>query len=425
MGSNVVFSMSLCAGLSVVFLSGLTLADPPSNVHIVKKGDTLWNIAGRHLQDQSSWTQIQKLNSLSAPENLQVGTELNIPLKGNAFPVRVVYLQGQGWLSSPGQEERPLVQGMTLDVGHSVRIDKDSFVTLGFGDGVKSVLPSLSRFTLGKDATHGAPQILLQNGEVESYVPKRATPFNSFEVITPQGVLGVRGTHFRVRTDTPQRSVVEVLHGKVVVSSTGVKNHPETPVNANQGVALNAGAVANVRELLGATQSAEQITGAPDNATWQIRAQPVPAAAQYLAQLSRSADFLAIEQDQLSPHPQFSFKGLSDAFYYVRIVAIDSQGLRGAPAEFLLLHRTANGGVEVRQEGQSTLFNWTAAPHESSRQYRLIISSNADLSSPFIDQRGIQSTSINLHDLPPGALHWRVSTDEDALPLVIGTGTLH
>jgi len=424
MRSTLVFSLSLCTGLSAALMPALALPDPPAQVHVVKKGETLWNIAGQYLQNTSDWTQIQKINALGVPQRLQVGAQLNIPLLGSAFPVKIVHLQGQAWLITPGQGEVPLTQGMMLNAGQSVRTGEASFATLSFGDGVNTVLPSHGYLTLRKEQAHGAPQILLQKGEVESYVPKRATPFNSFEVITPQGVLGVRGTHFRVHIGTSQNSLVEVLDGQVVASSTQAENRTETSVNPKQGLVLTEKGTLQVSHLLPATQSAEQAQTPPGNPEWQIRAQPVPAAAEYLAQISRSADFLHIEQDQRNPLPQFSFKGLKDAFYYVRIVAIDSQGLQGLPSEFLLLHRAANGGVEVQQEDQSTFFNWTAVPHAPNARYRLKISSNADLSSALIDQRGIQSTAISIKDLPPGLLYWQVSTDEDLQPSILGSGSL-
>lgn len=186
MRNTVIFNLSLCLGLANILTHAQALADPAGQVHVVKKGETLWDIAGQYLQNPTDWTQIQKLNALGTPQSLQVGTELNIPLLDNAFPVKVLHLQGQAWLIVKGQTERPLAQGMKLDVGQRVRTGEASFVTLGFGDGTKTVLPPLSLVTLSLGQQYETPQILLHQGEVESYVPKQATPGNSFEVITPK-----------------------------------------------------------------------------------------------------------------------------------------------------------------------------------------------------------------------------------------------
>ncbi|MCZ7019373.1 FecR domain-containing protein, partial [Salmonella enterica] len=63
------------------------------------------------------------------------------------------------------------------------------------------------------------PQVILQQGQVEAYVLKRTSDYDRFQIVTPVGVLGVRGTHFRVRNDD-QQSVVEVLNGQVAASRT-------------------------------------------------------------------------------------------------------------------------------------------------------------------------------------------------------------
>jgi hypothetical protein len=41
--------------------------------------------------------------------------------------------------------------------------------------------------------------VILEQGQAEAYVIKQATDYDRFQIVTPVGVLGVRGTHFRVR----------------------------------------------------------------------------------------------------------------------------------------------------------------------------------------------------------------------------------
>ncbi|AZC39855.1 FecR domain-containing protein [Pseudomonas chlororaphis] len=421
------FSFSL--GLSSTLFPVLGQADPiNTQTHVVRQGETLWNIAKQRLNSSSNWPQIQKLNAIDIPRNLQVGSELNIPLQAQAFPVKVLYLQGRAWLIVKGQSEQSLAMGMTLEVGQSVRTGDASFVTLSFADGVLSVLPPRSHVLLSRDRQHGAPQIILQDGEVESYVPKRPTQYNSFEVTTPQGVLGVRGTHFRVRINNPKSSLVEVLDGRVVTLSSLSPSRKEVVIEHNQGLVFSSKGELHVKPLLRAPQDAEHESSAPGNPDWRIRTQTIPGAVAYFAQVSRSADFLNIEQDQLSPRPEFIFKGLEDAFYYVRIVAIDAQGLRGDPASFLLLHRVTNGAGAARNNVHSTHFNWVAPAHANTLRYHLQIADNASFNSPLIDQHDIEGTSITIKDLPPGTLYWRVESepeqDKEQPALSLGSGIL-
>jgi hypothetical protein len=426
---NAVLYFSLSLGLPSTLFPASGQADPiNTQTHVVRQGETLWSIAKQRLNSSSNWTQIQKFNAIDTPRNLQVGTELNIPPQAQAFPVKVLYLQGQAWLIVKGQSEQSLATGMTLEVGQSVRTGDASFVTLRFADGVLSVLPPRSHVRLSQDRRHGTPQIILQDGEVESYVPKRPTQYNSFEVTTPQGVLGVRGTHFRVRINNPQSSLVEVLDGRVVTLSSLSPSRKEVTIEHNQGLVLSSKGGLHVKALLKAPQDAKHELSAPENPDWRIYIQAIPGAAAYFAQISRSADFLNIEQDQLSPRPEFNFKGLEDAFYYVRIVAIDAQGLRGEPASFLLLHRVANGAMAVRNNIHSAHINWAAPSHANTLRYRLQIADNANFNSPLIDQHDIEGTSITIKDLPPGTLYWRVESepeqDRGQPALSLGSGIL-
>ncbi|KIQ02534.1 MULTISPECIES: FecR domain-containing protein [Pseudomonas] len=424
MRSTLLLSLSLCLGLSSSMTPPLALAAAGEQIHVVEPGDTLWDIAEHYLHMPSAWTRIQKLNALGSPLDLTVGTRLIIPKHEDAFPITILHLQGEAWVHSQGQPEIPLTEGMKLNEGQSVRTGEATFVTMGFYDGAKSVLTPLSLISLGQNPQYGAAQVILQKGEVESYVPRQGTPFNSFEVITPQGVLGVRGTHFVVRIDTPENSLVEVLEGKVVVSSPSSASRPETWITPNQGLVLNETGALHTSPLLAATQRAERVPTPSGTTDWRIIAQKVSGAVEYIAQVSSSADFLNIDQEQTATDPEFQFQGLDDAFYYVRVIAIDAQGLQGEPGEFLMLYRTANGGVDVQQIGQRTHFNWNAAPLERGLRYRLKIDTDSELESPFLDRRDIRSTAVDITNLPPGLLYWQVSTDEDEQPTIVGAGTL-
>ncbi|MFQ6557619.1 FecR domain-containing protein [Pseudomonas sp. Lb2C1-1] len=404
--------LSFFLGLPSTLLPLSGQADPISTqTHVVRQGETLWDIARQHLNSSSSWTQIQKLNAIGTPRNLQVGSELRIPLQEQAFPVKVLYLQGQAWLTTKGQNEQPLAVGMKLYPDQHVRTEAASFVTFGFAGGVVSVLPSSSSVIFSKELQRGTPKLILQEGEVESYVPKRPTQYNSFEVTSPQGVLGVRGTHFRVRIDTSDSTLVEVLDGRVVTLSSQNPSRKEVAIEHNQGLVFSSEGELQVKPLLKAPVNAEHELTAPGSLDWRIRTQAIPDAAAYFAQVSHSADFLTIEQDQLSPRPEFTFKGLEDAFYYVRIGAIDAQGLRGETASFLLLHRIANGATRARDNAHSVHFSWVAPSYTATLRYHLQIADNVSFNLPLIDLRDIDDTAITVSDLPPGTLYWRVESE--------------
>lgn len=47
--------------------------------YVVKKGDTLWDLADRNLGSGTRWREIAKLNGIKNPRRLQIGTKLKIP----------------------------------------------------------------------------------------------------------------------------------------------------------------------------------------------------------------------------------------------------------------------------------------------------------------------------------------------------------
>ena len=49
------------------------------SVYVVKRGDTLWVIAGRLLGDSNRWREIAEINNIRNPRTLQIGTKLQIP----------------------------------------------------------------------------------------------------------------------------------------------------------------------------------------------------------------------------------------------------------------------------------------------------------------------------------------------------------
>ena len=50
-----------------------------SESYLVKKGDTLWDLADKMLGNGSKWKEIAKLNGIKDPRSLQIGTKLKIP----------------------------------------------------------------------------------------------------------------------------------------------------------------------------------------------------------------------------------------------------------------------------------------------------------------------------------------------------------
>jgi LysM repeat protein len=66
-----------------------------ARTYTVKSGDTLGGIASRELGSASRWTEIQSLNANINPNNLKVGTTLNLPAGGRAVAASAPRSEGK------------------------------------------------------------------------------------------------------------------------------------------------------------------------------------------------------------------------------------------------------------------------------------------------------------------------------------------
>lgn len=171
---------------------------------------------------------------------------------------------------------------------------------------------------------------MLEQGQAEAYVIKRASDHDRFQIVTPVGVLGVRGTHFRVRNDAEQ-SVLEVLEGQVAVKRD-MKTKPvenEVKVGARQGLLFKTQGELKPVELLAAPKLVGQDGQKGDAPVWSLYLRPLPGAQRYRAQVATDKAFMNIKQENFSSVPKMSFTGLKASFYHVRLSAYDENGLEG------------------------------------------------------------------------------------------------
>jgi len=266
----------------------------------------------------------------------------NLMCRAQPLPAVVQHLNGEAWKLDAKGRSSVLEEGMLIDEQESVKTSPSAFVSLLLGDGSRIVLPSSSEVRLHLVEEQPIPQVILQQGQVEAYVLKRTSDYDRFQIVTPVGVLGVRGTHFRVRNDD-QQSVVEVLNGQVAVSRTEpppvgrqVKKAPqvgpvdgELKVGARQGVLLKEQGELKTVELLPAPRLMGQDGQKGDAPVWTLILHPQPGARRYRAQVATDTTFMNIKQENFSSEPRLSFTGLKASFYHVRVSAFDEQGLEG------------------------------------------------------------------------------------------------
>lgn len=170
-----------------------------------------------------------------------------------------------------GANWKKLNVGMRLNQNSVIRTAPGSTVDLFLGDNgpvvrvTESTTMGIDRLTyeaMGNE-TVIETQLDLRNGRILGNVKKLAAA-SKYEVKTPQGVAGIRGTRYDIRAD----GTVTVIEGTVlVVYVVGGQPQPAVQVNAGQTVTPPAQAGDPIRVVDANPTVIQQITGEINQST--------------------------------------------------------------------------------------------------------------------------------------------------------------
>lgn len=215
-------------------------------VYSAQRGDTLIGIGTRLLARPADWREVARLNRIRDPDFIVPAQPIRIPLRllrGQSAPAEVLAAVGDARIAGASTT---LAAGATLPEGTRVITGSDGYLTLRLVDGSVLRLQATSEATLAQSRLLGArgeaghrSQLELARGRVEALVNQVTGGAPRFEIRTPQAVVGVRGTEFRVAADEAlTRS--EVLSGRVAVGRSS-SDADGQPVEAASARAATAG----------------------------------------------------------------------------------------------------------------------------------------------------------------------------------------
>jgi len=175
------------------------------------------------------------------------------------------------WQDSTAGQMQPLVSGQVLPEGAIISTGDVSSVRLVFANGATAIIGAKSQVVISKfkqdlftdsaDLTSGAEpsvsqtEIKLNRGTLSSRVSKLRSQ-STYEVQTPVGVAGVRGTVFEVVYDSVNKILtVLTAEGKVVFSTIA---NQELPVDAGKNIIVyfNVDESGNIRVSSAETSNA-------------------------------------------------------------------------------------------------------------------------------------------------------------------------
>lgn len=384
---------SLAAVLPMQASGQDALPNPSTTTHVVRPGDTLWDLSRQYLNSPIRWHEIQRDNSVSVPELLRPGQVLT--LGGAATVIDVV---GDVTLTRPAVAPQPVSVGSSLEAEDMLMTGRTGFVAVELSEGSRVVVPSNT--TVKLVAVRGqSTRLELLDGRLEAYVEKRKE--RDFEIRTRTVALGVKGTHFRARSDS-ETSTVEVLEGTVLATELAGQ-HQSLLLVAGQGASLEPGVQLRARALLPGPQ---QILGADRNL---ISAHPVDGAVAYQLSLARDPNFLRLSAELRALLPEFGLPSdLAPGFYHARFSAFDSDQIEGEPGRGIVFVATGNAPDEsaVRRLTDGTYeIRWTT---RQSRRHTFELAYSPDFSQPLVRESGNFAEGVRIGQLEsPGFYFWR------------------
>jgi len=390
-------------------------AAPRLAPHVVRAGETLWEIARTHLGRAQLWPAVRDSNGVGEPRQLQIGTVLQFA-EGGADAV-VVAASGDVRVSEHGGERGTggAMAAMRVAKGALVTTGPDGFVTLRLPDGSLCTLPSNSSVRLLRFAMPSGQRgalLDLQAGEVESRVPPQAHPSGRdvFQVRTRIATVGVRGTRFRVSVTDKDEVAVSVLESRVVVQTGGL---PEIFVSELEGAV-----VGGHRPTAAATPllPAPELSGAgePQNQPGVLLAwHEVDGASGYRAQIARDALFLDLVAEQRTARTGGRelalFEGIAPGSYFSRVAAVNSDGVEGRAAvgsfsRGVAPQSPAGGSARWLARAGAIEFEWEPVPRAL---HCLEIAEDPAFSRMIVRADGLQAHAVRVAALPPGQYYWR------------------
>ncbi len=380
----------------------------------MREGDSLYDLAERHFRRIEDYAVVQRLNRIRNPRRIAIGRTVRIPkhlLRHEPVAARIISFRGNVQLRRDGRL-LAAAPGMAVREGDELATGANSFVSMGLPDRSAVALPSQSRVTvrrLRKISLTGAVERLfsVEQGRAKAIVSPLGEA-DEFRISTPISVSAVRGTEFRVRYDAAgKRAATETLSGEVTMSGAG-----ETSRDLPAGFgAVAAGAELSAPVSLLPPPRLASPGEIQDDRELAFALEPLAGAEAYHVQVAQDAGFLDVVAEATSQATEVRLPPIEDGTWFVRVAAIDGQGLEGMYETYGFQRRLndISGTVaESRAAGyRQYLFRWRVMG-EGERQYRFQLSRQEDGTDPIVDEVGLTEQHFVVTDLPPGTYYWRV-----------------
>ncbi len=409
----------------LIFFSIVPLAVSAEDNHsieiIVDKGDNLYKICEKILENPEDWRWVAMVNRINNPHQLFPGQKLIIPtrlLKGIPIDGLVTFIKGIVSIRSTGAEEwQKLHLNDKITQGNWIRTSGQGAIEITFENHFSVLLRPNTTIEITaarkKSAIYLMYKLFLDIGKTISKIKQSTGKETRFEIKTPSAVAAARGTEFRAGVDPDVTTRLEVLAGKVDVQAAKQK----VEIKAGEGTVVKKDKkpAAPVKLLLAPTLM---------NLQPLYRAMPldfqfvsIPGATSYRIMLARDKTFKdVVKNNVIKPQDTLEIVGVEDGTYYLQSRSIDHLGLEGPALEPVEVRVRVNplppfiqspsDGADLREK--TIGFEWLKVT--KAVKYHFQVAEDSKFQVLVADAKDITGVSHKIESLDFKTYYFRVSS---------------
>lgn len=418
--------------LSVLF--GCYQASADDWVYTVRPNDTVKSIVDEYLTSHAYDDLLRSYNNIDENEEVRPGTRLHIPyqwLTISPLLVTLDRLSGKVYkISKDNASQKQVARlGETFYFGDSIETGEDSSAILLFADGTKAQLKENTSVTFDVLNVYGESgmvdsKMLLNRGRVNvnANPSHRNNGLYRFEVKTPLAISAVRGTQYSMSSDE-NLTTVELFDGKNIVTND-LNADTSNLQSSTEIVELNAGhgtfvdgtmMVESAINLLPKIDASNIDSNRIVNHERAISWQAVEGASAYYIEIAKDANIENIVWIDTLQSPELVPTFITDdSHYYMRISAVDENGIMGypnvvklepqlypqAPTTFMPTYYEMLNEVEYE-------FTWSA---DESEAFLLEISDNESFTNlTYKAEIEGGNQTVRFDNATNGVYYWRIS----------------
>ena len=402
----------------------------PTSVHaednyaiefMVQKGDNLYTICEKILEDPEDWRWVAMVNRIKNPHRIYPGQKLIIPtrlLRGVPVDGTVTFVKGdvsiklkedQGW--------QKLYLNDKITQGNWIRTSVSGAIEISFENQFSFFLrPNTTvKITAArkKSAVYLLYQLFLGVGKAISKIKQSTGKETRFEIQTPSAVAAVRGTDFRAGVNPDATTRLEVLAG--IVGAKAAKQ--EVKVKAGEGTVIEKDKAPTKPRKLLLPPNPMDLHALYKAMPLEFRFEKVHGASSYRIMLAKDKAFKDVVKNKvIKPRDKLKIVGVGDGTYYLQSRSIDDIGLEGPSLEPVEIKVRVNplppfiqspvDGANYREK--ILQFQWLKV--EKAVGYHFQVAEDRKFNTIIEDRTDVRAISQQIENLDFKTYYFRVSS---------------